>query len=46
VEDRETLSRFLASPPGRTTMRLPLKVGACVCLEESLKGLEDLINLS
>ena len=46
MEDRETLSRFLAPPPEKTTMRLRLKVGACVCLEESLKELEDLINLS
>jgi hypothetical protein len=42
----ETPSRSLASPPEKTTMRLPLKVGAWVCLEKSPKELEELINLS
>src|ERR1700687_2227699 len=39
AEGRETPSSFLASPPEKTTLRLPLKVGAWVCLEESPKEL-------
>jgi hypothetical protein len=38
--------QILGSPPEKTTMRLPLKVGARVCLEGCPKELEELINLS